>query len=132
MNKLSIEQHGYLDFVTVAVFLVAPSLFGLTSVAAMLAYLLAAVHLVMTLATDFPFGVVKIIPFSVHGWVERIVGPVLILVPFVLGFSEQTPARNFYIGIGIVIIIVGFLTDYSSPGRDERSQGGKTLPDRTD
>ena len=113
MNKISTQYHGYLDFVTVFIFLVAPSIFGLTSTAAVLAYVLAAVHLVMTLATDFPFGVVKIIPFVIHGWVERIVGPILVVIPFILRFSDQPAARNFYIAIGLVIIVVGFLTDYS-------------------
>jgi hypothetical protein len=42
--------------------------------------------------------------------VERIVGPVLVLLPFVLGFKGT--ALGFYIVIGIVIILVGLLTDY--------------------
>ena len=78
----------------------------------MLAYALAIIHLVMTLVTDFPLGVVKFIPFTIHGWVERVVGPVLIIVPFVLGFSTNVVARNFYIAIGVVIVLVGLVTDY--------------------
>lgn len=114
MNKLTTRNHGYLDFVTVLIFLGAPSFFGFTSVPATLAYLLAAVHLAMTLATDFPFGVVRMIPFPIHGWVERIVGPLLILIPFIPGFSDASAARYFYIAIGVVIIAVGLLTDYNA------------------
>ena len=110
MKIISPLVHGYLDYFTVIVFLLAPTLAGLTGAAAMLAYALAAIHLAMTLFTDFPLGLTKIIPFTLHGWVERIVGPVLILVPFVLGFDGA--ARSFYILMGIVIIIVGLLTDY--------------------
>lgn len=112
MKIISPTNHGYLDYATVVLFLLAPSLFGLSGLPAMLAYGLAAVHLAVTLATDFPSGVVKIIPFTLHGWIERLVGPLLVLIPFILGFSDQEAARNFYVFIGIVIIAVGLLTDY--------------------
>lgn len=104
--------HGYLDYVTVLLFLAAPALLGLTGMPATLAYALAIIHLVMTLLTDFPLGLFKLIPFTIHGWVERVVGPLLVVAPFLLGFSANSTARNFYMAIGIVIILVGLLTDY--------------------
>jgi hypothetical protein len=111
MNKiLTPTQHGYLDYVTVVLFLVAPSLLGLTGIAGIFAYGLAIIHLAMTLLTDFPLSVYKLIPFPIHGWVERVVGPVLVLVPFVFGFVGA--ATIFYVVVGIVIILVGLLTDY--------------------
>ncbi|MGH8562845.1 MAG: SPW repeat domain-containing protein [Gammaproteobacteria bacterium] len=112
MKILNPRTHGYLDYVTVILFLVAPTLLGLTGMPATLAYALAVIHLVMTLATDFPLGVVPLIPFTIHGWVERVVGPLLIIVPFVLGFSAESTARNFYMAIGVVIVVVGWVTDY--------------------
>jgi hypothetical protein len=112
MKIISPNIHGYLDFVTVAIFLLAPTLFGFGGVPAMLAYALAAIHLALTLATDFPFGVVKKIPFTIHGWIERVVGPSLVVIPFILGFANEAAALYFYIFIGIVIIVVGVLTDY--------------------
>ena len=112
MKVISPRTHGYLDFLTVVLFLLAPTLLGLSQVPAMLAYSLAAVHLVVTLASDFPFGIVKLIPFTVHGWIERLVGPSLIAAPFILNFADEAIARNFYIAAGIVIIIIGMLTDY--------------------
>ncbi len=112
MKILNPRTHGYLDYVTVILFLVAPTVLGLTGIPAMLAYALAMIHLVMTLVTDFPLGVVPFIPFTIHGWVERVVGPLLIIVPFVLGFSSDLAARNFYVAIGVVIVLVGLVTDY--------------------
>jgi hypothetical protein len=118
MKVISPRMHGYLDFLTVALFLLAPTLLGLSQVPAMLAYSLAAIHLMVTLASDFPFGIVKIIPFTVHGWIERLVGPSLIAVPFILNFATEEAARNFYITVGLVIIIIGMLTDYQGKVRD--------------
>jgi len=112
MKVISPRIHGYFDFLTVFIFLLAPTLLGLEQLSAILAYSLAVVHLIVTLASDFPFGVVKLIPFTVHGWIERMVGPLLIAIPFILNFSDEEVARNFYILMGIVIIVIGMLTDY--------------------
>lgn len=110
MKKLNPTQHGYLDYVTVFLFLAAPSVLGLTGMAGMFAYVLAVIHLAVTLLTDFPLSVYKLIPFPIHGWIERGVGPVLILVPFVFGFTPT--ASGFYVTVGIVIVLVGLMTDY--------------------
>ncbi|WMJ09207.1 hypothetical protein [Nitrosomonas sp. sh817] len=120
MKVISPRIHGYLDFLTVFIFLLAPTLLGLGQLSAILAYSLAVVHLIVTLASDFPFGVVKLIPFTVHGWIERMVGPLLIAIPFILNFSTEEAARNFYIAMGAIIIVVGMLTDYQAEVR-----GGK-------
>jgi hypothetical protein len=110
MKKLNPTQHGYLDYVTVFLFLAAPSVLGLTGMAGTFAYVLAIIHLAVTLLTDFPLSVYKLIPFPIHGWIERGVWPVLILVPFVFGFTGM--ASGFYVTMGIIIIIVGLMTDY--------------------
>ncbi|MCI0553058.1 MAG: hypothetical protein L0287_19090 [Anaerolineae bacterium] len=112
MKIISLHIHRYIDYVTVVVFLLAPVLIGLTGLPAILAYVLAGVHFLMTLVTDFPLGIVKLIPLSIHGWVERVLSPVLVLVSFVPVFTVETTARIFYIVMGIVIILVGLLTDY--------------------
>jgi hypothetical protein len=112
MKILSPRLHGYLDYLTVLIFVVAPSVVGLTGLPAMLAYTLAGVHLTMTLLTDFPMGLVKVVPMPLHGWVERLVGPTLVAIPFVLGFSSDIKAMSFYIAMGVTIIVVGLVTDY--------------------
>jgi hypothetical protein len=125
MKVISPRTHGYLDFLTVGIFLLAPTLLGLSQIPAMLAYSLAAVHLIVTLTSDFPFGVVKLIPFTIHGWIERLVGPSLIALPFILGFAEEETARNFYIAVGLVVIVLGFITDYQAVERDKKLANSK-------
>ena len=120
MKVISPRIHGYFDFLTIFIFLLAPTLLGLGQLSAMLAYGLAVVHLIVTLASDFPFGIVKLIPFTVHGWIERMVGPLLIAIPFILNFSDEEAARNFYIAMGIIIIVAGILTDYQAEARDRK------------
>jgi hypothetical protein len=110
MKRISPTQHGYLDYLTVVLFLFGP-IIGLTGLPATLAFVLAGVHLAMTLSTDFSYGAIKLIPYRIHGWVERVVGPIVILLPFIFNF--ESTARGFYILVGIVIILVGLITDYN-------------------
>ncbi|MDR4516503.1 MAG: hypothetical protein MRK00_03825 [Nitrosomonas sp.] len=112
MKIISARNHGYLDFLTVGIFLLVPTLLDLSQTPALLAYVLAGVHLVVTLASDFSLGMFKMLAFTLHGWIERIVGPTLVAIPFILGFSDEPMARNFYMAMGAIIIVAGLLTDY--------------------
>lgn len=112
MRILTPRIHGYLDFVVVAVFALAPSVMGLSGAPAIISYILAVVHLGLTLTTAFPMGVVKLIPFPVHGTLELIVSIALLALPWLAGFADQAAARNFYLGAGVVIFLVWLTTDY--------------------
>jgi hypothetical protein len=116
VNILSARLHGYLDVAVIVVFALAPFLFGLGGYVAAVAWGIAAVHLVMTLLTRFPFGVVKTIPFPVHGLVEVVVGLVLVLaMPRLLGAGPGSPARTFFVDAGVVILAIWALTRYRDP-----------------
>ena len=117
MKIISPRSHGYLDFLTVAIFALAPTLLDLSKVPAMLSYGLAAAHLVVTLISGFPTAAFKLIPFIVQGWIERVVGPALIIAPFALSFSDEILASNFFIAMGVIIIAAGFLTNYQGDNR---------------
>jgi uncharacterized membrane protein YhaH (DUF805 family) len=110
MKVLTPRFHGYLDYVTVVIFLIAPILLGLEGLPAIISYFLAAIHLLMTILSDFSLGFAKLIPFKKHGWIETVVGPIVLLLPFIVGLYET--ARIFYIAMGAIIIIVSLLTDY--------------------
>jgi len=96
--------HRVLDMLTVVGFAVAPFILRLSGPAAWLAWVLAAVHLLMTLATAFPGGAPGPVQFRVHGWVELLIGIVLPVVPFVVGWNGA--ARWLYVVAGILILLV--------------------------
>lgn len=122
MRILDARIHGVLDFVTVAVLLLGPLLFGLGGSPAAIAYSLAAIHLLMTLLTRYPMGIWKTIPFVVHGIVELIVGIFLLILPTIQGYAPGSPARRFYMVVGAMILIVWALTRYApQDARDARS-----------
>jgi hypothetical protein len=112
MKIICNKSHGVLDYVTVAAFALIPTVFGLVGVPAYLSYALAVVHLLMTVLTKFQFGIVKVLPLKFHKWVEAVVGPVLIVISWVLGFSDDVKARTIFMVAGAVIILVGLLSQY--------------------
>jgi hypothetical protein len=67
MRILSPRVHGVLDYVVVAAFLASPTVLKLSETPALIAYVLAGVHLALTLVTTFPLGAVKLVPFAIHG-----------------------------------------------------------------
>jgi hypothetical protein len=114
MKILSASAHGALDYVTVIIFALAPTLFGLTGLAATLAYVLAAVHLLLTLVTAFPLGAAKMVPFHLHGMVELLVSIALALLGW-LYFGLDGVNGVFYLLMGVVIFLVWLLTAYAAP-----------------
>jgi VIT1/CCC1 family predicted Fe2+/Mn2+ transporter len=114
MKPISPTVHGAIDYLAVAIFAVAPAVIGLSGWPAALSYALAGIHLLMTLLTDFPAGVIKVIPIALHQWVERIVGPALIILAFVLMTKETQIVRAFFVAMGIIIFAVERLTTYRS------------------
>jgi len=112
MKILGASIHGVLDYVAVALFAAAPALFGLAGLPAMALYALAAVHLLVSLATRYPMGLLKRIPFNAHGLLELVVAVGLVAAPWLLDFSDQATARSVYIGLGVVLFAIWLLSDY--------------------
>jgi hypothetical protein len=111
MKILSDTAHGILDYVTVVVFALAPSLLGLTGTAALISYALAVIHLAMTVLTDMPLGVIKVIPLKLHALVELVVGPVLVVGALVVP-SLFAGGQAFFVVAGVVIFLVWLLSNY--------------------
>jgi len=114
LKVISDTTHGILDYLTVAIFALAPGILGLTGFAALVSYALAAIHLIMTLLTNMPLGVVKIIPMRLHALVEMLVGPVLVVAALVLP-TLLGDKREFFLVMGLVILAVWFLSSYGRP-----------------
>lgn len=108
---LTPRTHGILDYVTVVLFALAPSVLGLEGLPATMSYALAAIHLVMTLVTAFPLGVASVVPFPLHGMVELAVAVMLLALGL---FLFEGTARVFYLVMGVVIALVWATTDYQT------------------
>jgi len=123
MKFLSPRVHGTIDYLFVALFLLAPTIFGFSGLPATLATGIAVVHLALTMCTAFPLGVLKFIPFPAHGWFELIAGSTAVLSPWIFSFRECEAAKNFFLISGVGMLAVWLLSDYSasraSVGQDD-------------
>lgn len=109
-------------------FLAMPLLLRLSGPPAILSYALAAVHLLVTLATKFPDTGHRPIPLRSHGFIELVVGIALILVPFVLGWGDA--ARNYYVVVGVILLLVWATSNYGRQYGAERGQKAHADADR--
>ena len=114
MKILNPKIHGYLDYGVVILFLAAPTLLGLTGIPATIAYTLAVVHLLVTVITAFPLGIVQLLSLPLHGAIELVVSFALIALPWIFGFASDLAARNFFIAAGVLIFAVWLVTDYKA------------------
>ena len=113
MGLIPPAVHRVLDFLIVLAFALAPTLFHLLGRTATLAYALAVVHLLITLATHFPGRARYPIPFRAHGIIELLVGVALVAVPFVRHWTHG--ARVVYPAMGVAILLVWALSRYGEP-----------------
>jgi hypothetical protein len=120
MKLFNARVHRILDFVTVVILVLTPIVAGLGGLIALVLFLLAAVHLILTLATRFPGGG-GVVSFWIHGVIELVVSIALVGAPFFFGFGPGSPARRAYVFLGALIFLVWLLTDYR-----EASTGGST------
>lgn len=113
MPKIPVRLHQILDYVTVVGFALLPTLFSLTGLPRTLAYVLAPVHLLVTAMTRFTTSSRAPIPLPLHGLIEIVVGPALILLAVLAGWPE--PARTVYIATGAIFVIVWTFSDFTHP-----------------
>jgi hypothetical protein len=114
MKILSPKIHGILDMLVTLVLFIAPSVFHFGREASAASYVLGAVYIVVILATAYQYGLVKLLPFTVHGTLELILSPFLVALPWIAGFGYDMAGRDFFIVAGIALFVVWLLTDYKA------------------
>lgn len=112
--KINSKTHGAIDYLVVVFLFLSPKLFGLKDMTTTFTYALAVIHLLLTITTKFEYGLVKIMPFKIHGVIELIVSIALIGVAFYLGNLEGELSRNFYLSFGIAVFVTWLITDYTT------------------
>ena len=107
MRFITKQIHAYLDYPVAAGLIIMPFLLGLGSsngLALGLSVATGVAALILTLLTDHKFGVLRVLPYSLHLAVDGIVGAVFVLAPFVLGFGGLDAL--YYLVIGATVLAV--------------------------
>ena len=115
MNKpISPKLHGMLDYATTAATALLPLLVPLPRRAARTAEAWAAGYTALSALTDYPLALKRRVPFRSHGAVDRTLGLVVPALPWILGFARNRRARNLFLALAGVTIVVTALTDWDS------------------
>ena|SRR5437762_5328758 len=127
MRVIGAFSHGIIDYATVILLALGPSVSGFRGKQALMCYALALVHFMLSIITRYPLGVSKSLPFPIHGAIEFVVAILLIILPWLANFSAGVHSRNFFLAIGMLVLIIWILTDY----RSRRSADRATDPEAT-
>jgi hypothetical protein len=110
------QVHGVLDYPLAAVLIAGPLVLDFDYKAAtVIALAFGGVAVVQAVATNWPTGIVKVIPPLVHGYVDTVVLVAMIALPFAVGFSYRTPALLFYVIVGGAGLLATLATRFESP-----------------
>ena len=89
------ELHAAADYGMVAMHLLAPSVLGLKGSARALCYFFALVQGTLNAFTDQPLAVKRVVPFKIHGELEKFSAPVYLGLPRLSGAMSQKNAVFF-------------------------------------
>jgi hypothetical protein len=114
MKIISSKVHGILDYATVVFLLASPTIFKMEGTLCTMTYALGVIHFVLTALTAFEVGLIKIIPFKLHGLIEVIVAIALAGLALWFRSIDNELGFYFYLGLAIIIMIVFLLTDFGN------------------
>jgi hypothetical protein len=111
-GPIPLNVHAALEPLIALVIIAAPWIFGFSDVDSAKAVCIA-VGVVMLIAgamTDWRLSLVRVIPLRMHLMTDLLLGAVLILSPFVLGFSDEGGATRFTVIAGVLELMTALAT----------------------
>jgi SPW repeat len=121
-GPIPLNLHAALEPLIAIVIIAAPWIFGFSDAddAKVVCIAVGAVMLIAGSMTDWRFSIARVIPLRVHLATDLLLGAVLILSPFVLGFSDQGGATRFTVIAGVLEILTALSTRWD-PNEAEES-----------
>ncbi len=125
-TPISPTLHGIIDYSTSSAAAVAPKLLDFPEEAAAASYALAGGVSGLAATTRSSGAAVRpLVPLKAHGLSDVALGLARPALPWLLGFSKNTAARNFFLGLGAMTLVVTALTNWSPPAPAVKSSSGK-------
>ncbi|MGI8660543.1 MAG: SPW repeat domain-containing protein [Thermoleophilaceae bacterium] len=106
-GPIPVAVHGLIEYAAAAVLIVAPFLLDYASGAATaLSIVIGVIVLAIAASTDGPTSLINQIPQSAHVALDYVLVVVLIALPFLAGFSDESAPTAFFIVLGVVHLLV--------------------------
>jgi len=113
-KPLTPQKHAIVDYVFLAANLTGPALVGASPRAKVLFASFGAVQGSLNAFTDQPLAIKRLIPFKVHGLIEKYSGPAYVALPLLLGVHRNPRDRALWLGMGAALITAYNLTDWNA------------------
>lgn len=111
-GPIPLNVHAALEPLIAIVIIAAPWIFGFSGAddAKTVCIVVGVVMLISGALTDWRLSLARVIPLRVHLMMDLLLGAVLILSPFVLGFSDQGGPTRFAIIAGVLELMTALAT----------------------
>jgi hypothetical protein len=115
LRPISARAHGMMDYLYGLLLMAAPWLFGFSAepAARESAIAVGVLTLLYSVATEYELGLIRLLPFRAHLWLDGIIGLALVIGPWLMPVSGK--ARIVLVGFGIVALVVSALTRRPHP-----------------
>ncbi len=105
--------HAIADYAVGIGLIVIALAVGGTGAAVATGVVVGAVVLLVSMATRYPLGVVKVLPFTIHSAGDYLAAALLIAAPFALGFTDTDGGLSVvYVVAGLAVLAVSLITNY--------------------
>jgi hypothetical protein len=123
-GPIPVFVHGMLEYLAGVLFVAAPFLFGFESDAAIaVSIAVGVVVLAVAASTDGPTSLINQIPLSAHVALDYVLAILLIALPFLATFSDETAPTVFFIALGIAHLLITIGTRFRKPAGAEAGPG---------
>jgi uncharacterized protein YaiE (UPF0345 family) len=129
-GPIALNVHAAVEPLIAIVIIAAPWIFGFSDAedAKIVCIAVGVVMLIAGSMTDWRLSIARVIPLRVHMMTDLALGAVLILAPFVLGFSDNGGATRFTVIAGALEILTALATRWDPVEAQESTveQGRRT------
>ncbi|UOG74407.1 hypothetical protein MTX78_20090 [Hymenobacter tibetensis] len=124
MKILSPTAHGVVDVMFITFLAMAPIMFDLEPAVDTACFVMVGGYLALTLLTDFKMGLIRLVPFPIHGWLDLLTGIALLAAPFLFHFPAGSAERNLSWVLGAVSVVTWLITDWKFQSRSMMTDNG--------
>lgn len=127
-GPIPLNAHAAIEPLIAIVIIAAPWIFGFSDVgdAKVVCIAIGVIMLIAGSMTDWRLSLARVIPLRVHMMTDLLLGAVLILAPFVLGFSDEGGATRFTVIAGALEILTALATRWDPAEAEESAVDRRT------
>ncbi len=106
LQFLNPTLHGVLDYLAAGALMVLPFLLGFDGIERWLSVAGGAGLILYSLATDYTFGVIKLVPFDTHLLLDLTAAGAFVAAPFALGFGMAATIYYPVMAAGVIVVVL--------------------------